>query len=185
MLDEGIIHVPYRMEQDNVRIPCATLQYCIAQLRLTLCDPTHCSPPGSSVHRIFQARILKWVCHFLFQGIFPDLGPESPALQADSLLSEPPGEGCTQNSTQFKTYNLFVSGIFHLIFSHYASLQETKTAEKKTAGKGWGGRWVANKQTIFAAMSIYFTDWKLGSLLYLHVSWRSLEFTEGMFSIFM
>ena len=27
----------------------------------TLCDPLDCSPPGSSVHRVFQARILEWV----------------------------------------------------------------------------------------------------------------------------
>ena len=27
----------------------------------TLCDPIDCSPPGSSVHGIFQARILEWV----------------------------------------------------------------------------------------------------------------------------
>ena len=33
-----------------------------AQLpRLTLCDPMDCSPPGSSVHGIFQIRILQWV----------------------------------------------------------------------------------------------------------------------------
>ena len=29
--------------------------------RLTLCDPMDCSLPGSSVHGIFQARILVWV----------------------------------------------------------------------------------------------------------------------------
>ena len=28
---------------------------------LTLCDPMDCSPPGSSVHWISQARILEWV----------------------------------------------------------------------------------------------------------------------------
>ena len=28
---------------------------------LILCDPMDCSPPGSSVHGIFQARILEWV----------------------------------------------------------------------------------------------------------------------------
>ena len=28
---------------------------------LTLCDPMDCSPPHSSVHGIFQARILEWV----------------------------------------------------------------------------------------------------------------------------
>ena len=27
----------------------------------TLCDPVDCNPPGSSVHRIFQTRILEWV----------------------------------------------------------------------------------------------------------------------------
>ena len=32
-----------------------------AQLCLTLCDPRVCSPPGSSVHGISQARILEWV----------------------------------------------------------------------------------------------------------------------------
>ena len=28
---------------------------------LTLCGPMECIPPGSSVHEIFQARLLKWV----------------------------------------------------------------------------------------------------------------------------
>ena len=27
----------------------------------TLCDPVNCSPPGSPVHGIFQARVLEWV----------------------------------------------------------------------------------------------------------------------------
>ena len=29
--------------------------------RVRLCDPMDCSLPGSSVHGIFQARILEWV----------------------------------------------------------------------------------------------------------------------------
>ena len=32
-----------------------------AQLCLILYDPMDCSPPGSSVHGIFQVRILEWV----------------------------------------------------------------------------------------------------------------------------
>ena len=32
-----------------------------AQSRLTHCDPMDCSPPGSSVHGILQARTLEWV----------------------------------------------------------------------------------------------------------------------------
>ena len=31
------------------------------KLCLTLCNPTDCSPPGSSVHWILQTRILEWV----------------------------------------------------------------------------------------------------------------------------
>ena len=33
----------------------------VAQSCLILCDPMDCSPPGSSVHGILQARILEWV----------------------------------------------------------------------------------------------------------------------------
>ena len=33
----------------------------VAQLCMALCDPMDCSPPGSSVHRILQARILELV----------------------------------------------------------------------------------------------------------------------------
>ena len=33
----------------------------LLQLCLTLCDPMDCSPPGSSVQGILQARILEWV----------------------------------------------------------------------------------------------------------------------------
>ena len=35
-----------------------------------LCDPMDCSLPGSSIHGIFQARILEWVATFLLQQIF-------------------------------------------------------------------------------------------------------------------
>ena len=33
----------------------------VAQSCPTLSDPMDCSPPGSSVHGIFQARVLEWV----------------------------------------------------------------------------------------------------------------------------
>ena len=33
----------------------------LAQSCPTLCDPMNCSPPGSSVHGILQARIMEWV----------------------------------------------------------------------------------------------------------------------------
>ena len=37
------------------------LKVLVAQSYLTLCDPMDCSLSGSSVHGIFQARILEWV----------------------------------------------------------------------------------------------------------------------------
>ena len=45
-----------------------------AQMRLTLCDPMDCSPPGSSVHGTFQARTLEWVVMPSSRGIFPAQG---------------------------------------------------------------------------------------------------------------
>ena len=33
----------------------------VAQSCLTVCDPMDCNLPGSSIHGIFQARILEWV----------------------------------------------------------------------------------------------------------------------------
>ena len=33
----------------------------VTQSRPTLCNALGCSPPGASVHRILQARILEWV----------------------------------------------------------------------------------------------------------------------------
>ena len=59
----------------------STLQSCP-----TLCDPTDCSPPVSSVHGILQVRILEWVAIPISRGSSPQgVEPGSPALQADSL----------------------------------------------------------------------------------------------------
>ena len=41
----------------------------VAQSCLTLRDPMDCSLPGSSVHGIFQARVLEWVA-IAFSGVF-------------------------------------------------------------------------------------------------------------------
>ena len=59
----------------------------------TLCDPMDCSPLGSSVHGILQARTLEWVVISFSRGSSwtePRIEPESPTWQADFLPSEPP-----------------------------------------------------------------------------------------------
>ena len=40
---------------------CVCVCVLVTQSCPTPCDPMHCSPPGSSVHGILQARILEWV----------------------------------------------------------------------------------------------------------------------------
>ena len=47
--DWGAFSLPSIIKQVKVKV---------AQLCPTLCDPKDCSPPGSSVHAILQARIL-------------------------------------------------------------------------------------------------------------------------------
>lgn len=42
----------------------------------------------------------------------------------------------TQNGKQFKTQELFISGVFHSIFLDHDCLQEIETSENKTSGKG-------------------------------------------------
>ena len=62
----------------------------VAQLCPTLCNPMVCTPPGSSVYGIFQARILEWVSiHFSRGSSNSGTAFGSPTLQADPLRSEP------------------------------------------------------------------------------------------------
>ena len=62
-----------------------------------------CSPPGSSVYGILQARILEWVASSFSRGYSQ---PRSPALQADSLLYEPPGKLRNTGVGQFRSVQL-------------------------------------------------------------------------------
>ena len=57
----------------------------VTQLCPILCDPMDCNPPGSSVHGILQARILKWVAISFSRGSSgPRIESGSLALQVDS-----------------------------------------------------------------------------------------------------
>ena len=65
----------------------------VAQSCLTLCDPVDYSPPGS-LSMGFSRQEYWSGLPFLSPGALPNPGiqPRSPALQADSLLSELPGK---------------------------------------------------------------------------------------------
>ena len=65
----------------------------VAESRLTLGDPVNSSPPGSSVHEISQGRIQGWVAISFSRGSSrPRDRTRASVLQADPLLSEPPGK---------------------------------------------------------------------------------------------
>ena len=69
----------------------------VSQSCLTFCDPMDCSPPGSSVHGVLQARILEWIVIAFLQGIFLNQGPNLHLwhflhCQADFLPLAPPGK---------------------------------------------------------------------------------------------
>ena len=59
---------PWDSPGKNTGVGCHFLLQCmkveseseVAQSCPTLCNPMDCSPPGSSVHEIFQARVLEW-----------------------------------------------------------------------------------------------------------------------------
>ena len=59
---------PWDSPGKNVGVGCHSLLQCmkmkseseVTQLCLTLSDPMDCSPPGSSIHGIFQPRVLEW-----------------------------------------------------------------------------------------------------------------------------
>jgi len=64
----------------------------------TLCDPMDCSLLDSSVHAVFQARVLEWVAISFSKGSSqPRDWTWSPALQEDALPSEPPGKPRCEN----------------------------------------------------------------------------------------
>ena len=54
----------------------------VAQSCLALYNPMGCCPSGSSVHGIFQARVLEWVA-------FPMRDFPNPGIEPASLLSPP------------------------------------------------------------------------------------------------
>ena len=64
--------------------------------RVQLCDHMDCSQPDSSVREILQVRILEWVALPSSRDLpHPGIEPRFPALQADSLPSEPRGKSNT------------------------------------------------------------------------------------------
>ena len=74
----------------------------VAQLCLTLCDPMHCSPPGSSVHGILQTRMLEWVAIPSSRGSSqPRNRTQVSCVAGRHFTSEPPGKTMNQKDLPY------------------------------------------------------------------------------------
>ena len=117
---------------------------------LMLCNCMDCNLLGSSVHGILQARILEWAAIPFSR---ESSKPRSPALQADSLPSEPSGKSI---HVFMYTYSCSLEGMmlklklqyFGYLMWRVDSLEKTLMlggigARRKGDDRGWDG-WMAS-----------------------------------------
>ena len=66
------------------------------------CDPRGCTPPGSSVHEISQARLPEWVVT-PFSRVSPQSRDRtvSPTLTGGLFTAEPPRKPCYKHTNSF------------------------------------------------------------------------------------
>ena len=72
-------------EEEGLTNLCAVLSL-VTQSYLTLCNPTDCSPPGSSVYSNSSGKNTGVGCHALLQGIFPTQGLNPGLLHCRQIL---------------------------------------------------------------------------------------------------
>ena len=87
----------------------------VAQSCPTLCNLMDCSPPGSSVHEILQARILEWVAIPFFRG----------SSQSREILYHRSHQG----SLDFKVYTYPNQILINLLFLKHGCLYKNSSTE--------------------------------------------------------
>ena len=100
-------------------IPFQPQQVCVcAQSCLALGDPMDCSLPGSSVHGIFQARILEWVVISSSRWSSWPTSPASPALTGGFFTTEPPVKPHSKFNRGFISSQCYFESKFIILYSH-------------------------------------------------------------------
>ena len=94
----------------------------VAQSYLIVCNPVVFSPPGSSVlgDSPGQEYWSGLPCHPLGDLPKPGMEPRSPALQADSLLSESPGKPILKKKIHY--YHSYPAQVPSLLLSPFAKV---------------------------------------------------------------
>ena len=89
----------------------------VGQLYLTLCNPMDCSPPGSFIHGILQARILEMGCRVLLQGIFSTPGLNPGLLHCRQILYSLSHQGRPNTSISKNIYVFLWKKYYFLLFN--------------------------------------------------------------------
>ena len=93
---------------------------------LTLCNSTECSPPGSFVHGIFQARLLEWVAMPSSRGSSPSRDGTSVSciscIARGFFTTEPPGKLARKRQTQKQPFLLLSSSFTDALKAHWTPL---------------------------------------------------------------
>ena len=96
-----------------------------------------CSPPGASVHGVFQARILEWVAiPFSRDSLEPGIEPRSPALQADSSTFWATREADTSQGCSISSHP-FPKAVFTIPFAKQSSVFGVLQISKDDEMVGW------------------------------------------------
>ena len=113
----------------------------LLQLCLTLCNPTDCSPPGSSVHGIHQARMWEWAAllssrYLLNPGIKP-VSLTSPVLAGSFFITRATWEACNNYMAMFTIFYWSVINLHNTL--RYAGFPDISVSKESTCNAGDSG----------------------------------------------
>ena len=155
---------PWDSPGKNTGVGCHFLLQCmkvkseseVAQSCPTLSDPMDCSPPGSSIHGIFQARVLEWKhalgshklnfrVYFLFQiaGLIyfqtspPDLLPAQQRSNFPGVVGGHTPERSTASWPWLQTACMTLVGLLPLTLYSSPCLQSGANARIYQIGVAW------------------------------------------------
>ena len=102
----------------------------------TLCDPVDCSPPGSSIHGILQARVLEWVAISFSKMKYRIMKLKLPS----SIHRQQEKENISNFDAPVRKYTSFPNGVYSnkgVIFNIRSQASQVVLIEKKmTASAG-------------------------------------------------
>ena len=115
----------------------------------SVCNPMDCSPPGSTVHGISQARILEWVAIPFSRG---SSRPSVPTrVSADSLPSEPPGKSLKYPQTETKY-------VIANWMDKFIRIRKTHFFLAPIQVGAWPSRWTCHDPYLSEDIQLYFSQ---------------------------